>query len=202
MTQQILVIDDDSVIRLCLRKILLSRGYSVICAASGKEGLELARRLNPDLIICDIMMPGLNGYALLSELRQDSATKDMPFLFLSAKSKNDRLRMGINLGADNYLTKPFSREEVIAAVEARLTSLDRHNIDPENVPHFLGNLSSQWICENLISPSLKRDYPGWFVALEPNSGKCFLGKTKELAYRAGHRVFPDKVFFFRELPAA
>lgn len=118
---QILVIEDDPNVRTLILKLLQAEGFDALSAEDGRTGLRLARVHEPDLIICDIMMPEFDGYEVLSQLRQNSATATIPFIFLSAKSERTDLRQGMELGADDYLTKPFKRAELLGAISARLT---------------------------------------------------------------------------------
>ena len=122
MKTKILVIDDDPGIRKSLGLSLRTEGYAVIEAASGHDGLELAKSEAPQLIICDINMPELDGYEVVTRLRQSSAS--VPFIFLTARSGRAEIRRGMNLGADDYLTKPFTREELLEAVRVRLKRHD------------------------------------------------------------------------------
>lgn len=118
--QNILVIEDESAIRDIIAEMLEEEDYQVTCAENGQEGLELAQAQFPDLIICDIMMPLMKGYDVLANLRSDTNTSIIPFIFLTAKADKMNLRIGMNLGADDYLTKPFTRSELIYAVKSRL----------------------------------------------------------------------------------
>ncbi len=120
MNKVILVIEDEEQIRLDLVRTLTFSGYDVIDAPNGELGLLRAQETLPDLIISDIMMPILNGYDVLKELQKDPSTAVIPFLFLSAKSEKFDIRDGINLGADQYLTKPYDIDELLTTVEARL----------------------------------------------------------------------------------
>ncbi|HBB34303.1 MAG TPA: hypothetical protein DC064_21550 [Cyanobacteria bacterium UBA9273] len=117
---KILVIEDERAIRSNLLKLLSAEGFETIGADSGYSGVQLAQQELPDLIICDILMPGLDGYGVLKALHQDSATATIPFIFLTAKADRSDLRQGMSLGADDYLTKPFSRAEVLEAIAVRL----------------------------------------------------------------------------------
>ncbi|AFZ55840.1 response regulator [Anabaena cylindrica FACHB-243] len=121
----ILVIEDETQILLNLQEILELGDFSVITASNGIIGLQLAKSKNPDLIICDIMMPGLNGYEVLQELRRDPRSADIPLIFLTAKIERDDVRQGMGLGADDYITKPFEPFEILQAITARL---ERHSI--------------------------------------------------------------------------
>lgn len=116
----ILVIDDDDDLRETSIDLLMLEGYDVHEATDGFEGLQLAREILPDLILCDITMPELNGFEVLEELRQDSSTTSIPFIFISSKSEPDDIRAGMSLGADDYITKPFQRGDLIRTIKARL----------------------------------------------------------------------------------
>lgn len=116
----VLVIEDEKGIRNNIAKILKHRGMQVIDAGDGMAGIEMAKHYLPDLVICDIMMPQCDGYEVLEALRQDPRTAFTPFIFLSAKVDKPDVRQGMNLGADDYLTKPFTSSELIEAVTARL----------------------------------------------------------------------------------
>lgn len=116
----LLVIDDQEEILHLLAYTLQAEGYAVATAKTGQDGLKLARELRPDLIACDIMMPGLSGYDVLRAVRRDLDLAATPFIFLTAKAGHDNLRTGMGLGADDYLMKPFAPEELIKAIEAQL----------------------------------------------------------------------------------
>lgn len=117
---KILLIEDDPGVRTVILKMLDAEGFDVISTTNGQRGIELARELEPDLIISDIMMPECDGYEVLTQLRQASETAAIPFIFLSAKSDKTDFRQGMELGADDYLTKPFTRAELLGAISARL----------------------------------------------------------------------------------
>ena len=116
----ILVIEDELEIRSNLLELLELEGYSVISADNGMTGLLGAIEHTPDLIICDVMMPELDGHDVLRALRQEPKTVGIPFIFLTALANKEDIRKGMVLGADDYLTKPFTRSEVLTAVESRL----------------------------------------------------------------------------------
>lgn len=139
----ILVIEDETQILLNLQEILELEDFSVITAANGKIGLQLAKSKNPDLIICDIMMPELNGYEVLTEVRQDPKCADIPLIFLTAKADRNDLRQGMGLGADDYITKPFEPCEIIQAVKIRL---QRHS-----------NLNEAYLKESHKSEALQQE---------------------------------------------
>ena len=119
-----LVIEDDELIRGNVGDILELEGYAVESAADGLLGLRAAQHALPDLIICDINMPGLDGYGVLQVLRRDPLTATIPFIFLTARVSRNDLRHGMELGANDYVTKPFTSRELLAAIEARLAHQD------------------------------------------------------------------------------
>lgn len=118
--KRILVIDDEAKLRKQFAALLALEGFAVIEARNGREGVDFARRERPDLVICDITMPEMNGHRVLETLRGEPATAHLPFIFLTGWSERDDVRAGMNLGADDYLTKPVDPAELIAAVKARL----------------------------------------------------------------------------------
>ncbi|MCC6599045.1 MAG: response regulator [Crocinitomicaceae bacterium] len=118
--KSILLIEDNFEVRENTAEILELAGYRVIKAENGKIGVELAQKENPDLVVCDIMMPVLDGYGVLHLLGKNSDTALIPFIFLTAKSERTDLRKGMEMGADDYLTKPFDDIELLNAVESRL----------------------------------------------------------------------------------
>lgn len=124
-TKRLLLIDDDPNLILLVKDYLEFRGYEVITAENGREALEVLELEIPDMIICDVMMPEMDGYALVEHVREDSRTSWIPVLFLSAKGQSqDRVR-GLNTGADVYMVKPFEPEELVAQVESSLKQASR-----------------------------------------------------------------------------
>jgi DNA-binding NarL/FixJ family response regulator len=118
--KKILVIEDEPEMRRNITTLLRFHQYETVGAENGRQGLELARRFNPDLILCDVMMPELDGYGVLQALQADASLAGVPFIFLTAKGEKDDLRSGMDLGADDYLTKPVGNKELVSAIEARL----------------------------------------------------------------------------------
>ena len=117
--KKVLLIEDHDEIRENTAEILQLAGYDVNAAANGREGVALAREKNPDIVLCDIMMPVLDGYGVLHLFRRDDILSKIPFIFLTAKAERSDQRKAMELGADDYLTKPFTELELLAAVEAR-----------------------------------------------------------------------------------
>lgn len=120
----ILVIDDNTEIRENTAEILTLAGYQTYTAENGKRGVEIAGREKPDLIVCDIMMPELDGYGVLHLLKNRPETENIPFIFLTAKTERGDFRKGMELGADDYITKPFDDIELLKAIEIRLKKLN------------------------------------------------------------------------------
>ena len=125
--KRILVIEDEPEMRRNISALLRYHEYQPIEAENGRTGVELARREKPDLILCDVMMPELDGYGVLQALQQDAGLALIPFIFLTAKGDKDALRSGMNLGADDYLTKPVANADLVQAIEARLRRSQQHS---------------------------------------------------------------------------
>jgi len=115
-----LLIEDDKALRENTRELLELSGYSVCTAPNGRIGILAAKEKLPDVIICDIMMPEVDGYDVLEDLSSDEKTMRIPFIFMSAKTEYKEIRKGMDLGADDYLTKPFDEEDLLSAVESRM----------------------------------------------------------------------------------
>jgi DNA-binding NarL/FixJ family response regulator len=118
--KKILVIEDELEMRRNIAALLRFQDYEPIAAEDGRAGVEAARREKPDLILCDVMMPELDGYGVLQALQADVSLARIPFIFLTAKGEKDDLRSGMNLGADDYLTKPVANADLVRAIETRL----------------------------------------------------------------------------------
>lgn len=138
--KKILVIEDNEEVRDNIAEILELSNYQVLQAGDGKTGVELALKSIPDLIICDIMMPVLDGYGVLHLLGKHHETNSIPFIFLTAKSEKGDFRKGMQLGADDYITKPFDGTELLNAVEVRLKKSDifrtQPNVDTSEINTF------------------------------------------------------------------
>lgn len=122
---KILVIENEALTRDLFRDCLEAEGFQTLGAEDGLTGIELARQHLPNLVLCDVLMPKLNGYEVLRRLRQDTTTTTIPFIFITAMTGKADLRQGMSLGADDYLTKPSTVEELLEAVSVRL---NRYNI--------------------------------------------------------------------------
>ena len=123
--KKILVIEDDDFVRKGIKELLNSVGYNVFSADDGKEGIEMAKKVIPDIIICDIMMPVIDGYDVLKHLNDEDITSSIPFIFLTAKAEMGDLRKGMELGADDYIVKPFESKTLLNAIETRLSKKEK-----------------------------------------------------------------------------
>ncbi|MHC5776631.1 EAL domain-containing response regulator [Nostoc sp.] len=149
---KILIIEDEEAVRENILDLLEAEGFETLAAANGRIGIHLAISEVPDLILCDIMMPELDGYGVLKALREDPSTATIPFIFLTAKSAKSDFRQGMDMGADDYITKPFTRAELLSAIMNRLekyATLKRY-LSPQTV---INNLSPKM---QLLEISLHR----------------------------------------------
>lgn len=188
--RRILIIDDFTDIRENIAEILTLAGFETFTAENGKKGVELALQHMPDLIICDIMMPELDGYGVLHLLKRNPETEHIPFIFLTAKAERTDFRKGMEMGADDYITKPFDDIELLNAVEIRFRKQkvlqEKYSQDEKGVNELLkdlqgsGLLNMQWDNYELEKVSKKLT-----VYAEGKRPKYlyFLKKGKVKAYR-------------------
>lgn len=178
--KKILLIEDNADVRENTAEILGLAQYHVITAENGKEGVELAQKEKPDLIICDIMMPVLDGHGVLHLLSKNEETASIPFIFLTAKAERSDFRKGMEMGADDYLTKPFDDVELLTAIEMRLKKNDilrkEFSKDLEGVNAFIDQARG---IDSLKKISEERDLRTY--------------KKKEDIYREGS--FPKGIYF-------
>ncbi|WP_319226491.1 response regulator [Draconibacterium orientale] len=123
--KKVLIIEDEIDLLEDLSEILMYEGFEPYKAKNGEEGYELAITISPDIILCDILMPGIDGFELLQKLNNSEQKPDIPFIFTTALSDRTNLRKGMEYGADDYLTKPFTKEELLNAIKSRLTRHDQ-----------------------------------------------------------------------------
>jgi DNA-binding NarL/FixJ family response regulator len=133
--KKILIIEDEPEMRRNLTTILRLEKFYPVPAANGSVGIELAKKEKPDLILCDVMMPELDGYGVIAALRADAGTVTIPFIFLTAKGEKPDIRAGMNLGADDYLTKPVAKNDLLAAIRSRLARAVQQAV-PDFKPNF------------------------------------------------------------------
>jgi CheY-like chemotaxis protein len=168
---KVLLIEDDTVLRENTAELLMLSGFDVITASNGKKGLETIEKKVPDIIVCDIMMPELDGYEVLDHVTKNNKTRPIPFIFLSAKTEHSDVRKGMNLGADDYITKPFTEDELVSAINSRLakTSILKEQTATQNL-HKDDELHSLNDLKNFFD-----DY-----------GKSFSYQKDDIIYREGH----------------
>ena len=169
---RILIIEDNDPMRENLALMLEMEGFAVVCAPDGRRGVELARSRAPDVILCDVMMPGLDGYGVLQALRADPATATIPLIFLTAKGEKVDQRAGMNLGADDYLVKPVAKAEVLASITARLQRQQQHE-------HW----TQLQVSQVKLIPDFSSSTPLETLGLSPREAQVLLwiaqGKTNE-----------------------
>ena len=204
MKKKILIIEDDKIVRENTAEILQLANYDVITAENGKVGIEKANFFKPDLVICDILMPELDGYGVLQIIMRNKLLQKTPVIFMSAKTKHDDIRRGMDLGASDYITKPFEESELLSAVASRLKRRDLLAVDQakksdvnkklqineiENAFHYKEileyNLGTTIYCEGNISNHI-------FYILK---GEVKTFKTNQEGKELITEIFFDKSFF-------
>jgi CRP/FNR family cyclic AMP-dependent transcriptional regulator len=181
--KRLLLIEDNAEIRENTAEILELANYAVDTAENGKIGVEMALANKPDLIICDVMMPVLDGYGVLHLLNKNPELKGIPFIFLTAKSERSDFRKGMEMGADDYITKPFTDIELLSAIESRLRKVDilRKNFDstPEGIQQMYQELTGRNELHQLVEDRNINFY-----------------KKKQTIYTEGNH--PSRLFFIRK----
>jgi DNA-binding response OmpR family regulator len=203
--KNILVIDDHEQIRENIAEILSLAGYHTLTAQNGKSGIELALKEKPDLIVCDIMMPELDGYGVLHLLRKNASMENIPFIFLTAKTERTDVRKGMEMGADDYITKPFDDIELLSAIEVRLKKYDILQAKYENGEKGANELMGELRRSGLLDMKLE-DYETVNLAKKTNlylEGK----RTRYLYYLKsgkikGYRVHEDGKDYITNLYSA
>lgn len=183
MNKKILLIEDNNDMRENTAEILELANYEVESAENGKTGVTKAKKFLPDLIICDIMMPELDGYEVLYMLSKDEKTAGIPFIFLTAKAEATDFRKGMNLGADDYITKPFEEMDLLNAVDSRLRRTDSFKKEYKNtldgLSEFMDEVSGLGQLEKLSTDKKIRSY-----------------KKKENLYHEGD--YPNGLYFIHK----
>lgn len=210
MRKKVLLIEDDMTVRENTAEILELSDYEVKTASDGIKGVEASLLFKPDIIVCDIMMPELDGYGVLEKLADNQLTRNIPFIFLTAKTDHKDIRKGMNMGADDYLTKPFEEEELISAIESRLAKTailqqrqDDLSKDDSNLKNFeeLKNHLKSYRLESFEATDIVYDShkgSNYFYMVDKGVVKTYLidESGKELItslYKAGD-VFGDFTF--------
>lgn len=183
MKHRILLIEDNAEIRENTAEILELSNYDVQTAENGKVGIEMALQQKPDLIICDIMMPVLDGYGVLHLLNKQDDLSGIPFIFLTAKSERGDMRKGMEMGADDYVTKPFTDIELLNAIDSRLKKMKilkkEYAVDPEGITEMLNEFGVKNTLANIAENREENQY-----------------KKKQVIYMEGNH--PHKLFFIRK----
>lgn len=181
--KSILLIEDNDELRENTAEILEMANYKVISAANGKLGIQAALQQKPDLIICDVMMPELDGYGVLHLVNKNAELSDVPFIFLTAKSERSDLRKGMEMGADDYITKPFTDIELLNAIESRLKKNDllkkSYSADEKGINNLLQDVKGLTALQDLTDNSNINVY-----------------ENKQVIYREGN--YPNKLFFIKK----
>lgn len=167
--KRILVIDDEEWLREMVHMALSQRGYDVIEAPNGQVGVEIARKELPDLVLCDVNMEKLDGYATLSALRKEKATATIPFILMTGMADNAGMRHGMDLGANDYLPKPFSLDGLYAAVEARIKIAEQVKEQAGEALHDLRSNISMMLPHELRTPLNGILAFGEMLAADPTS---------------------------------
>jgi two-component system sensor histidine kinase/response regulator len=200
--KKILVIEDTKNVRENICEILESEDYEVYAAEDGESGVEMSKNVQPDLVLCDIMMPDMDGYGVLVEMRKEVVTSTVPFIFLTAKNTRENQRLGMELGADDYISKPFTVEDLLNSVSTRLKRAEEFKIESEkklnDLTKNLGAPITQVIAEPLrailgFSKMLMTEYN--------NMEKFEMAEFNNLIYKAGMELntVVKKSFMFYSL---
>ena len=177
--KKILIIEDNDEVRENTAEIIELSNYKVITAENGKAGVELALAEKPDLIICDIMMPVLDGYGVYHLLGKHTETASIPFIFLTAKSEKTDFRRGMEMGADDYITKPFDGIELLNAIEVRLKKNDL--------------IKQQYTGANALNSFIKDVQDTGKIKLSSDEREVFNYSKKQFVFKEGHR--PRAVYY-------
>ena len=181
--KSILLIEDNDELRDNTAEILELANYKVITAANGKLGIQSALQQRPDLIICDVMMPELDGYGVLHMVNKNSELSDIPFIFLTAKSERSDQRRGMEMGADDYITKPFTDIELLNAIESRLKKNEivkkSYTPDDQGIKNLLQDVKGLTALHDLT-----------------DTGNINTYENKQVIYRESN--YPNKLFFIKK----
>ena len=148
--KNILVIDDKEEIRTLIKAVLGNFGFNVLEAGNGQLGVQMLRDQSPDLVICDVNMPGMDGYETMSAVRESSTTASIPFILMTGLVSRDGFRRGMVCGADDYLVKPFTTDELIEAVMSRLARQTDFQIEADKRAHRLHEYASRYTFPEFI----------------------------------------------------
>lgn len=203
--KSILVIDDNPNIRDNTAEILELAGYKTFTAENGKQGVDIAIKEKPAVIVCDIMMPELDGYGVLHLVRKNAETQNIPFIFLTAKTERSDFRKGMEMGADDYITKPFDDIELLNAIETRLKKAEildqKYASSPQGIQQFVKDIKDSGILTNLADQFDVQSYPKKHALYQEGKRPRYLyylvkGKVKAI------KVHPDGKEYITDLFSA
>lgn len=208
-TQQttVLIIEDNNDIRESTAEILSLTGYHVLTAPEGKTGVDMALKHIPDLILCDIMMPELDGYGVLYMLGKHEQTANIPFIFLTAKAERADHRKAMEMGADDFLTKPFDDMELLNAIETRLKKHKKllGNVEKQSHHRPISTEEQEALLNNLIESSRVKSYRKKQIIYQESDNPLYLyyvkkGKVRSFLFYLDGRelstgIFTEKSFF-------
>ncbi len=192
--KSVLIIEDNNDIRENTAEILELAGYKTFTAENGKKGVDIAAREKPAVIVCDIMMPELDGYGVLHLLRKNVETQNIPFIFLTAKTERSDFRKGMEMGADDYITKPFEDIELLNAIEVRIKKSavleNQYASSPQGINQFLHDLKDTGTMQHLSDQYELENYNKKQILYQENKRPRFLyylvkGKVK------GYKIHED-----------
>ena len=198
MVKKILIIEDDPNVQANLAQLLDEEGFNTIVASNGKEGLEKVKINNPDLIICDVMMPGIDGYRVKEILNKADETFDIPLIFLTAKTNIKDLRQGMNLGAEDYIFKPYKTDDLLRVINqklsmrerliAKIVSVNKKNKFNESESLFIG-IQKKITAKIKSIVYIRAD--NQYTVIHLTTGKIFYLR-KSLSY--WEKVLPESIF--------
>jgi DNA-binding response OmpR family regulator len=199
--KKILIIEDDALIIGSIQDLFEFEGYEVYTACNGPEGIASAKNNLPDIIVSDIAMPGISGYDVLRELQNDENTNGIPFIFLTAKVEKSDFRLGMELGADDYITKPFKLDELLRAVETRIKKREEKKIHPPVIidePERKLSEDDHVFIQDKNHPAFIKVASIVHIAAEAEYSNVFLEDGKKILIRRllkkWEQMLPDKTF--------
>lgn len=197
MKKKILVIEDQEDVRENIEELLQLSNYEALTAANGKEGIKKALEMKPDLILCDIMMPEMDGYEVLYLIGKNPEIASTPFIFLTAKTEKADFRKGMNLGADDYITKPYEEMELLGAIERRLQKYDRLS-NHDNLQEFVARAKNYQELKDLEVTAKTRHFKRKDIIYRQGDFASYAFKIKKGKVKT-YQINPDGKEFIQDL---
>lgn len=179
---KILCIEDEEPVRNSLKDLLVNSGYEVYLSENGLDGINLINLIIPDLVVCDIMLPGLNGYQILEDIQKNEKTRLIPFIFLSAKVGMKNLRIGMDCGADDYIEKPFRAVDLLNSISARLIKKNHHTKNTSSENNFTNDPDSI-IITSKSNPEIIKLKNIKFIKANGGYSNIILADNKKIIHR-------------------